>query len=273
MSQATVARSRLGTVVYAVLLAGAVALVLVPRYAGTPPARVLLSEQFDGTRLDGSRWRTCHWWADRGCTIASNDELESYWPEQARVRDGKLELVAERVSRPDSEGVVRPYVSGMVSTGPGPEAAPKLAFRYGKVEVRARIPTGKGLWSAFWMLPADRESKPEIDVMEALGDDPDTLELHVHWRGRDGETESRGKEVREPGIAAGWHTFAIDWQPDALTWIIDGRVRWRVRGRAVPQEQMYLVVNLAVGGEWPGAPDASTRFPSALLVDSVKVWR
>ena len=133
VSSATVARGRLGNVVYALLVAGAVALALVPRYAGTPPGDVLLSEPSTGARLDGSTWRTCHWWADRGCTIASNDELESYWPEQARVRDGKLELVAERQSRPDSEGVERPDVSGMISTGPGPEAAPQ-----------ARVPLREG---------------------------------------------------------------------------------------------------------------------------------
>jgi beta-glucanase (GH16 family) len=276
VSQATVARGRLGSVASSAVVVGAVALavVLAVRFVGSSPGRLVLSEQFDGTRLDASRWRSCHWWADRGCTIASNHELESYWPEQARVRDGRLELVAERRGRPDSEGVVRPYMSGMISSGPGQESqGPKLAFRYGRAEIRARIPTGKGLWSAFWLLPADRESKPEIDVMEALGDDPDTLQLHVHWRGAGGADESRGKTVRWPGIAAGWHTYAIDWEPDELRWIVDGRTRWRVRGRAVPHEPMYLVVNLAVGGEWPGAPDAATPFPSALLVDSVKVWR
>ena len=82
-----------------------------------------------------------------------------------------------------------------------------------------------------------------------------------------------GTSGASPASTAGWHTFAIDWRHDQLTWVIDGLVRWRVRGDAVPQEPMYLLVNLAVGGDWPGRPGPSTRFPSALVVDSIKVWR
>jgi len=258
-----------------VVLTG-VSLAVMYRFAARsePAHRYLLHEAFDGTRLDAGRWRTCHWWADTGCTIASNDELETYWPRQARVRDGKLELVAERRDARGSDGEVRPYVSGMISSGPGPKPQrPKFAFLYGHAEIRARLPTGKGLWSAFWLLPADRESKPEIDVMESRGQDRNSVSLHVHWRGAGGDDESLGKQVRQWGVGAGWHTFAIDWRADSLTWSIDGRRRWRVRGDAVPHTAMYPVVNLAVGGEWAGEPDGDTKLPDALLVESIKVWR
>jgi beta-glucanase (GH16 family) len=257
-----------------VLLASVLAVAAVEASRSEPGRKLVLNEEFDGTRLNADRWRTCHWWAERGCTIASNHELESYWPEQARVRGGVLRLVATRRATRDSEGVPRPYASGMISSGPGPNGEPPLlAFRYGRAEIRARVPTGKGLWSAFWLLPADRESKPEIDVLENLGHDPDNVQLHVHWRNPDGENEQLGHEWRGRGLATGWHTYAIDWRPDLLTWSIDGRLVWSARGDAVPQEPMYPVVNLAVGGDWPGTPDAATRFPSSLLVDSIKVWR
>jgi beta-glucanase (GH16 family) len=235
--------------------------------------RLVLREDFDGRRLDRRRWNTCHWWARGGCTIASNNELEWYLPEQARLRRGRLRLVAERRTVRGSDGRDYPYASGMISSGPRPgRRRAKFAFRYGRAAIRARVPAGRGLWSAFWLLPASRESKPEIDVMEVIGQRPDTVEMHLHWRREDGEVERRGKEWRQPSLRRGWHTFAIDWRPGRLAWLIDGVVRWRVRGRAVPSEPMYLVANLAVGGDWPGPPDATTRFPSALAIDWVKVW-
>jgi len=268
---ATAARARLGSGVLLLLLAAAtVAIVVRPAPARGP--KLVLKEEFHGTRVDRGRWRTCHWWAARGCTIASNHELEAYAPGQVRPRDGVLQLVAERRSVRGSDGKDYPYASGMISSGPGAGSRAKFAFRYGRVEIRARPPVGKGLWSALWMLPANRRSKPEIDIMESLGSDPDSVELHVHWADGD-KTRQRGRTSHGPGLASGWHTYAVDWRKDSLTWLIDGRVRWRVHGDAVPHTRMYLVANLAVGGDWPGAPDDSTRFPSAFLIDSIKVWR
>jgi beta-glucanase (GH16 family) len=236
--------------------------------------RLVMDENFAGRRLSRSRWSTCHWWAKRGCTIESNNELEWYLPEQARVGGGRLRLVAERRRVTGSNGREYPYASGMISSGP-PRGSktPRFAFRYGRVEMRARVPSGKGLWSAFWLLPANRTSKPEIDVMEILGHRPETVEMHLHYRNPDGETEQRGREWTQGSLRGGWHRFGIDWRPGYLAWLVDGVVRWRVRGDVVPDTRMYLVANLAVGGDWPGEPDAATAFPSSLEIDYVKVWR
>jgi beta-glucanase (GH16 family) len=242
--------------------------------ASRSPPQLLLREDFDGSQLNRSRWRTCHWWAARGCTIASNHELQWYQPEQVRVHGGALRLVAQRRRVRGSGDSIHRYVSGMVSSGPARGSSrAKFAFRYGRAEIRARVPAGKGLWSAFWLLPVSRTSKPEIDVMEIVGQRPDLVEFHLHWRARNGTVKQRGKRWANAGLRSGWHTFAIDWRPGSLTWRVDGVVRWRVRGTVVPSTPMYLIVNLAVGGDWPGAPDSSTTFPGALLVDSVKVWR
>ena len=171
-----------------------------------------------------------------------------------------------------SDGREYPYTSGMISSGPGPGSrSPRFAFRYGRAAVRARVPRGRGLWSAFWLLPADRESKPEIDVVEVLGHRPRTVEMNLHYRDGDGDVRQRGREW--VGLRRGWHTFAIDWRPGQLTWLVDGRRRWRVRGRAVPREPMYLVANLAVGGDWPGPPGPGTRFPASLDIDWIRVQR
>ena len=270
---------RSGVLILGLLTLGVAALGV--SQAGTrtlrPPAaveatgRLAFHEEFSGRRLDRRRWNRCHWWARRGCTIASNNELEWYLPRQVRVRGGRVRLVAEQRSVRGSDGETYPYRSGMISSGPPFDSSrPRFSFRYGRAEIRARIPVGRGLWSAFWLLPVTRESKPEIDVMEVLGHRPRTVEMHLHYR--DGEeVRQRGHEWRH--LSPGWHTFGIDWRPGRLAWLVDGKVRWRVRGEAVPSERMYLVANLAVGGDWPGPPDSATRFPSSFDIDWVKVRR
>lgn len=227
------------------------------------------TDEFDGTAVNRRVWRSCHWWSVRGCTILSNDELEWYLPSQARVRDGKLRLVAERRPVRTREGDFE-YRSGMISSGPGPEVPARRAYRYGRFSIRAKVPVGRGLWSAFWLLPADRESKPEIDVMEVLGHRPTVQEMHFHYRNADGETRQKGTEW--DGLVPGrFHVFEVEWRPRRLTWRVDGVRRWQVTGDIVPDEPMYPIVNLAVGGGWPGDPDADTRFPAALEVDWIRV--
>ena len=242
--------------------------------AASARPKLLMREDFRGSHVKRSRWNTCYWWARRGCTISSNHELEWYVPEQVHVRGGVLRLVAERRDVRGSDGRVHPYVSGMISSGPRNDSTkPKFAFRYGKAKIRARVPAGRGLWPAFWLLPASRKSKPEIDVMEVLGQSPETVHMHLHYRNRQGEVTDRGAQWTDPDLRSGWHTFAVRWRPRKLVWLIDGVPRWRVKGYAVPRQRMYLIANLAVGGDWPGPPGASTRFPSAFKIDYVKVWR
>lgn len=229
----------------------------------------LLDEDFSGSRLRSSIWSTCHWWSARGCTLQGNNELEWYLPEQVRVSGGVARLVAERRPVRGLDGRTFAYRSGMISTGPPQGSSrPGFAFRYGRAEMRARLPTGRGLWPAFWLLPADKESKPEIDVMEAIGQRPGMISMHLH-PGRD--VKPLGKQVRDPALRGGWHTYAVDWRPERLIWLVDGVERWRVEGSQVPSEPMYLIANLAVGGDYPGPPGARTRFPSALEIDYIRV--
>jgi beta-glucanase (GH16 family) len=234
----------------------------------------IFRDEFNGDRLNQRIWTPCHWWAKRGCTIAGNHELEWYLPGQVSVRGGALRLTADRRAVRASDGQTHPFTSGMISSGPPSETGrPGFAFRYGRAEIRARIPAGRGLWSAFWLLPANRNALPEIDVMEIVEQPPRTVEMHLHYAGRDGTDHDQGGRWTTRSLATGWHRFAIDWRPRALTWLVDGVRRFRVTGNAVPSQPMYLVANLAVGGDWPGAPDASTPFPSALQIDYVRVWR
>jgi beta-glucanase (GH16 family) len=237
-----------------------------------PTTGVLLDEDFGGSRLDGSVWTTCYWWDDHGCTITSNNELQWYRPEGVRVSGGALQLVAERGDQRASDGTTYPFRSGMVTTGPARDGdKAKLAFTYGTVDARLRVPTGRGLWSAMWLLPASQDSRPEIDVMEILGNDPSEAILHLHPSKRN--AASPGKTVTVPGVdfSKGWHDFRLDWTPGRLDYLIDGQRVWRLTGKHVPAEPMYLIFNLAVGGSYPGDPDDRTEFPATFAIDHVKI--
>jgi beta-glucanase (GH16 family) len=256
-----------------VALAGVAALVAVASAPAGPdrgsgPWTLVVDERFDGPRLDRSLWRTCHWWARRGCTIAGNHELEWYLPRQVRVRKGVLRLVADRRRAVGEGGRVHRFVSGMVSSGPGPEREAGFAFRYGRAEMRARLPAGDPLWPAFWLLPVDRRPLPEIDVMEVTGDEPNVVDMHLHHRDREGNERAPGHEWA--GLRPGWHRFAIEWRPRLLRWLVDGEVRWTLRGARVPDEPMYLIANLAVRSD---RPNRDTAFPAVLEIDRIRVWR
>jgi beta-glucanase (GH16 family) len=238
----------------------------------------LFSDDFDGAALDETKWHTHYWWADDqdGCSIVPNGELEWYLPDDVLVENGFLRLRAQERTVTNSEGVTYNYTSGMVATGrecwadPEPE---KFAFQYGYAEMRGRVPSGQGLWPAFWLLPGSQEWPPEIDVLEILGHEPETVYMTVHYLNDSGEHQPSGWYYTGPDFSAGWHTFGMEWRPDAIIWYIDGVERRRYTDPAfIPHEPMYLILNLAVGGDWPGPPDDSTVFPSYFEVDWVKVW-
>ena len=244
-----------------------------PSPSPTPTGpRVILDESFDSGRLDLSVWNTCHWWNDDGCTITSNEELQWYRDDQVRIRDGALQLTAVPESITGSDGKEYDFRSGMVTTGPERhDGQAKLAFTYGTVEARLRVPAGKGLWSAMWLLPASEQSRPEIDVLEVLGQDPKKLIMHLHPEDR--SAESPRKDYTMPGsdLSQGWHDIKLDWAPGALTFYADGKQMWRVTGDQVPDEKMYLIFNLAVGGVYPGDPNEQTSFPATFAIDRIKI--
>jgi beta-glucanase (GH16 family) len=240
--------------------------------------RLIFSDEFNGDTIDLSRWALCYWWDDEGCTNEGNNELQWYLPEDVLLDGGHLRLRARQNTIHASNGRTYPYSSGMVTTGPAiydEDASPGFAFLYGYVEARVHIPRGTGLWPAFWLLPADIFSgnKPEIDVFEFLGDTPDTVRMHFHFLDETGEAQHPGQNWVGPDFSEDWHTFAVDWQPDVVIWYVDGIERWRVSDASrLPTADMYLLLNLAVGGDWPGPPDESASFPSYFDIDYVRIW-
>lgn len=236
--------------------------------------RLVFSDEFD--QSDGELaewWSTCHWWQiDGGCTIASNDERQWYQPDAVSVEDGVLVLEATAEPQLSPDGVRLPLTSGMVSTGPSRDGEqPGFAFTYGIAEARVRLPEAAGTWPAVWMLPADQESLPEIDLLEWYGERPDLVTSHVHAE-VDGERRSQRVEVPIDDGRGRWHVVTVRWEPGVVEFFLDGERTGIVDdAELVPDEPMYLVLNLAMGGV-AGEVDLDA-LPDRFLVDDVRVWQ
>lgn len=243
-----------------------------------------LAEEFNGSSLDSSSWSTCYHWFNaqyQGCTNAGNNELEWYKSSQVSVGNGHATLTAMNTSTTgvvkDSQGndVVKnfPYRSGMISTGGSQWMdTAKRTMLYGYIEARIRVPEGQGLWPAFWMLSADYGWPPEIDIMEILGHDTSTTHMNLHWNDAGNHQQAGSSFSNGMPLSGGWHTFAVDWQPGKLIWYVDGVPRKALSSAGVPNRPMYVLFNLAVGGDWPGSPDTSTVFPAKMDIDYVRTY-
>lgn len=215
------------------------------------------ADEFDGTTLDTTRWIDSY---PDGKRTHSNNEQQYYATDGWQVSGGFLRLTAER--KPNGG---MPYTSGMVcSYG-------KFAQKYGRFEIRARFPKGKGMWPAFWLLPESKGWPPEIDVLEILGDAPDVVLMSNHWgtdyRNHRWET---GK-WKGPDFSTDFHTFTVEWSPERIVWLVDGVERYRTV-QNIPHEPMFVLANLAVGGDLPGMPDETTPFPGMMEVDYIRVY-
>jgi beta-glucanase (GH16 family) len=233
--------------------------------------RLVLHDDFDGTHLDTRRWATCYDWNDGGCTNGGNDEAEWYLPGQVSVGDGVLTLTAERRPVLGGDGRTYPWVSGMISTGRDHwDARPRRTFTYGYFEASIRIPAQKGMFPAFWMMPASRYTPPELDIMEFLGT-THRVSMYTHWRDRDGVEQQQAGNYGPADFPAAPHVFGLLWQKDALTWYVDGVERFRVTAaERIPHVPMEVLVNLAAGLPQPPPPSVNS---AQMKVDWVRVWQ
>lgn len=242
--------------------------------AGPAAGDVVWADEFDGpagSPPDPSAWtyRTGGAWGD--------GELQHYrdsTDNAALDGDGHLVITARR----GGEGLscwygACDYTSARLDT------AGKVERAYGRFEARIRIPTGQGIWPAFWLLGNDLDTvgwpaSGEIDVMEHIGSEPDRIVGYLHGPGHDvggGHTLPQGE-----AFADDFRTYAVEWTPQRITWFVDdvefhSAARSDVGGTWVYDHPFFVVLNVAVGGSWPGAPDASTSFPQRMVVDHVRI--
>jgi beta-glucanase (GH16 family) len=236
-----------------------------------PPGWVLdWSDEFDGPVLDRTKWVP-----ETGGNGWGNDELEFYTarPENVRVDGGNLVIEARRED-----------YGGRHTTSARIKTAGKVERTFGRYEARIKVPRGQGIWPAFWLLGADVDKVGwprcgEIDVMENIGREPNVVHGTLHGPGYSGEHGIGKPSVLERGTYADdFHVYAVEWEPREIRWYRDGILYHTarpdtVKGDWVFEHPFFVILNLAVGGAWPGNPDATTAFPQQMLVDYVRVYR
>ncbi|MBY0311624.1 MAG: glycoside hydrolase family 16 protein [Phycisphaerales bacterium] len=218
-----------------------------------PGYRLVWTEEFSGSTVSPTRWNF------ENVAWPYNGEAQFYLPQNASASGGLLRIRAERQTFGG-----RQYTSARINTDN------KFEQQFGRFEARMKVPAGRGYWPAFWLLPASGAWPPEIDVMEILGHQTSTVYMTQHF-GPTSAPANNGGSFTGPDFAADFHDFAVEWSPSRIDWFVDGVLRFSTTTN-VPQEPMYVVLNLAVGGFWPGYPDASTVFPQNMLVDWVRVY-
>jgi beta-glucanase (GH16 family) len=293
-----------------------IGVVLALAAATAPPApgagwQLAWADEFDGTAIDAAKWTLAH-----DCWGGGNAERQCYTKraDNARIADGLLHITALREnhsgpafpasqrSRPDRQGTAtRPFTSARLST------QGKAAWRFGFIEVRARLPSGQGLWPAIWMLPEDNRhgawaASGEIDIMEAVnlgepclagapgcanGRESGILGT-LHFGGVAPANLQRGSTTTMPASDDGFHRYAIEWSPEAMIWRIDGVAYatqrpgdWSTSGSNHPDapfdQPFHLILNLAVGGNLPEKRNSGgvtmAGFPKEMTIDWVRVWQ
>lgn len=237
--------------------------------------RLVFSDEFQSNELDGLKWTTQYRW---GSTWIINSEKQFYVDQLSNpwfgykpfTLDGEY-LYISATQTPDylrNNAVGQPYLSGAMTT------YNKFSMKYGYVEMRAKLPRGRGLWSAFWLLHQhDNDRRPEIDVVEYIGHQESLVYQTYHWMDGWAHKRTPSYEAWGPDYSQDFHTYAVKWEPGKITWYIDGERKNEVVDGNVSWEDMYLLVNLAVGGWWPGDPDGSTQFPATMVVDYIRAYQ
>jgi len=226
------------------------------------------SDEFDGDTLNQDHWsfalgdgcpNLCGW---------GNNELQLYTDNNHRLEDGMLVITAKKEED---------YTSTRILT------KGKKEFQYGRIEARVKVPVGAGLWPAFWALGNDIDSNPwpdcgEIDIMEYVGRKPGEIFTSVHTRSSYGDTVNT-KITPFPGIEDDFHVFAVEWTNTSLTFFVDDQRLYTYTPQTRNQETwpfdkpVFLLINLAIGGNFGGAVGADTVFPQDYFIDYVRVYQ
>lgn len=228
-------------------------------------------DEFYGDTLDSNNWTF-----DLGANGWGNGELEEYTDstDNVRVENGNLIIEARQ-----DESAKYGYSSARIKT------QDLQAWQYGRVEARMKLPQGQGIWPAFWMLGNDINkttiwpNSGEIDIMEFIGKEPNDIYTTMHGPGYSGANGiGSHTELTQGTLQTDYHVYAIEWEPTEIRWYIDDAQVFKVSKETVPGEWVFdhpffILLNVAVGGGWPGYPDDTTIFPQQMLVDYVRVYQ
>lgn len=230
-----------------------------------PGYTLMYADEFDGTSLNTGDWN--YETGDHGW---GNNELQNYQAgaNNISVSNGKLVIEA----REENGG----YTSGRITT------QGKKTFKYGRIDIRAKLPFGQGIWPALWMLGDNINSVSwpacgEIDIMEMVGHDAATTHGTIHWE-QNGHASYGGHKTISTGILADeFHVYTIIWDAGQIKWLLDD-VQFHVAdvsptALSAFDNNFFFIMNVAVGGNWPGYPNASTTFPQRMIVDYVRVFQ
>ncbi|MCD7944401.1 MAG: glycoside hydrolase family 16 protein [Clostridia bacterium] len=237
----------------------------------TDEYKLVFDEEFDGDTLDMSRWNYNYTWGN------THNHAAYCAPENVIVSDGCLTLLGERKRHPDSTGKYGNFNGkklDLLYTGAAINTHGKCHFTYGYFEASLKIPRGRGMWPAWWML--SEGWPPEIDMMEILGSRTDRIMVNCHF-GNDYRDEKSEEQRIDLGFdsSAGFHVYGLDWTRERMIFYIDGKPVGHpfVGEEGLSQcRDMYMILNLAIDG-WDGTPDDKTPFPAKYMCDYVRVWQ
>lgn len=239
------------------------------------------SDEFD--RPEGSGVDRAKWVTETGGGGWGNRELQTYTDrtKNARIEGGNLVIHTLRERFTGTDNITRDYTSARIKT------QGKFEQTYGRFEARIKVARGQGIWSAFWLLGADITTKGwaecgEIDIMEVIGREPSKAFGTLHGPGYSGANALPSTLVLPDGkkLADAFHVYAVEWEPQAIRWYLDEELYATKTPADVPagkrwvyDHPFFILLNVAVGGDFPGSPDATSTYPQTMKVDYVRVYR
>ena len=248
-----------------------------------PGWNLVWNDEFNGP--EGNPPDQTKWEYDLGGHGWGNNELQYYTSHPTNVAtngEGSLVITANEVDKHVSSGMDCWYgpcqftSARLLTKG-------KFAFTYGRIEARMKLPHGQGMWTGFWMMGANIDqihwpNSGEIDIIENIGKEPDIVHGTVHGPGYSGQNSIGQKYTLPSGeFADDFHVFAVEWEPEEIRWYVDDHQYFSVTPDSVTGEWVFnhpffILINLAIGGRWPGSPDHTTVFPQPLQIDFIRVY-
>ena len=239
---------------------------------------MIWNDEFDGSSINTSKWEhEVNGWG------GGNNELQYYTdrPENSFIENGKLVIKALKETYTGEDGT-REYTSARLRT------LNRGDWLYGRFDIMAKLPFGQGLWPAIWMLPTDWAyggwaASGEIDIMELLGHDPTRVYGTIHYGGAYPNNTQSGSSysLADASFSDEFHLFTLEWDTTEFRWYVDGehyltKNQWYTSNVPYPapfDRRFHLLLNVAVGGNWPGNPNQSTLFPQFMYIDYVRIYR